>query len=83
MQELRSIGVHCGSSPGRLHGYVADARALAASMVAQSIRFVYGGANVGIMGVLADTFLKLGGEVAGVIPEELLLCRSEQRATLR
>lgn len=38
-------------------------------MVEQNIRLVYGGANVGIMGLLADTVLQLGGEAVGVISE--------------
>jgi hypothetical protein len=72
MNELKSICVYCGSSPGRLKAYSAAARALAASLVEQNIRLVYGGAKVGIMGMLADAALQLGGEVVGVIPEALV-----------
>jgi hypothetical protein len=72
MNELKSICVYCGSSPGRLKAYSTAARALAASLVEQNIRLVYGGANVGIMGLLADAVLQLGGEVIGVIPEALV-----------
>ena len=72
MNELKSICVYCGSSPGRLKAYSTAARALAASLVEQNIRLVYGGANVGIMGMLADAVLQLGGEVVGVIPEALV-----------
>jgi uncharacterized protein (TIGR00730 family) len=72
MKELKSICVYCGSSPGRLNAYSTAASALAASLVEQNIRLVYGGANVGIMGLLADTVLQLGGEVVGVIPESLV-----------
>ncbi|PKN59739.1 MAG: TIGR00730 family Rossman fold protein [Deltaproteobacteria bacterium HGW-Deltaproteobacteria-11] len=72
MNELKSICVYCGSSPGRLKAYSAAACALAASLVEQNIRLVYGGAKVGIMGMLADTALQLGGEVVGVIPEALV-----------
>lgn len=72
MKELKSICVYCGSSPGRLNAYATAARALAATLVEQNIRLVYGGANVGIMGLLADTVLQLGGEAVGVIPEALV-----------
>jgi uncharacterized protein (TIGR00730 family) len=72
MKELKSICVYCGSSPGRLNAYSTAARALAAALVEQNIRLVYGGAKVGIMGMLADAVLQLGGEVVGVIPESLV-----------
>lgn len=72
MNKLKTVCVYCGSSPGRLDAYADAARSLAALLVAQNIRLVYGGANVGIMGIMADTALRLGGEVVGVIPEALV-----------
>jgi len=72
MKKLKSICVYCGSSLGRLDAYSTAACALAASLVVQNIRLVYGGAKVGIMGLLADTVLKLGGEAVGVIPAALV-----------
>lgn len=72
MKEIKSICVYCGSNPGRLDAYATAARALAALLVEQNIRLVYGGTNVGIMGLLADAALQLGGEVIGVIPEALV-----------
>ncbi|UFS71907.1 TIGR00730 family Rossman fold protein [Geomonas sp. RF6] len=69
---MKSICVYCGSSPGRLDAYAASARALGAVLAGNNIRLVYGGAKVGIMGMLADTVLSLGGEVVGVIPEALV-----------
>jgi uncharacterized protein (TIGR00730 family) len=69
---IQSVCVYCGSSPGRLEGYAAAARRLARSLVDRNIRLVYGGASVGIMGLVADTVLKLGGQAVGVIPEALL-----------
>lgn len=48
------------------------ARALAQEMVNDNIALVYGGAHVGLMGILADEVLRLGGEVTGVIPKNLL-----------
>jgi uncharacterized protein (TIGR00730 family) len=68
---IRSVCVYCGSSPGRLEAYSTAARALAKALVDRNIRLVYGGASVGIMGLLADTVLQLGGQAVGVIPEAL------------
>jgi hypothetical protein len=72
MENMKSICVYCGSSPGRVEAYADAARSLAAALVERNIRLVYGGAGVGIMGVLADKVLELGGEVVGVIPEALV-----------
>ncbi len=71
MKEIRSLCVYCGSSPGRTGIYAESARALGAALVERGIRLVYGGASVGIMGVVADAVLAAGGEVVGIIPESL------------
>lgn len=72
MGKLTSLCVYCGSSSGRLDTYTTAARALAQAMVERDIRLVYGGASVGIMGVVADEVLRLGGIAVGVIPEALM-----------
>jgi uncharacterized protein (TIGR00730 family) len=72
MKTLTSLCVYCGSSAGRIDDYSAAASALAKAMVERGIRLVYGGASVGIMGVVADAVLRLGGEAVGVIPEALM-----------
>lgn len=69
---MKSLCVYCGSSPGGSTVYADAARALAREMVRREVRLVYGGASVGIMGVLADEVLARGGEVVGVIPENLV-----------
>lgn len=68
---IKSICVYCGSSPGRLELYADAARSLAQTLVQRDIRLVYGGASVGIMGLVADSVLQLGGQAVGVIPEAL------------
>jgi uncharacterized protein (TIGR00730 family) len=68
---MKSICVYCGSSPGRLEAYSIAARRLAKALVDRKITLVYGGASIGIMGLLADTVLQLGGKAVGVIPESL------------
>lgn len=52
--------------------YAEVARKLAAAMVEDNIALVYGGGNVGLMGVIADEVMRLGGEATGVIPKALL-----------
>ena len=65
------ICVFCGSSSG-LNGAYADAAvALGRCLAERQIGLVYGGASVGLMGVLADTVLASRGEVVGVIPKAL------------
>jgi len=68
---MRAICVYCGSSPGRLPAFQAAARQLGAAIARRGCRLVYGGARVGLMGLLADAALAEGGEVVGVIPERL------------
>jgi len=68
---LKTICVYCGANPGNHPQYAAAARALGQAMVAQNLALVYGGGNVGLMGVLASQALASGGEVVGVIPQSL------------
>jgi uncharacterized protein (TIGR00730 family) len=68
---MRSVCVYCGSSPGRDPAYAEAARGLGRALAARGLGLVYGGASVGIMGVVADAVLALGGSVTGVIPEAL------------
>ncbi len=69
---MKSLCVYCGSSFGIKPVYADAARALAREMVGQDIALVYGGGNVGLMGVIANEVLHLGGEATGVIPQALL-----------
>jgi hypothetical protein len=69
---MKSLCIYCGSSPGSSPIYAEAARSLAKAMVADNIALVYGGGNVGLMGVIADEVLRLGGEATGVIPKALL-----------
>ncbi|MEM4989609.1 TIGR00730 family Rossman fold protein [Collimonas sp. H4R21] len=69
---MKSLCVYCGSSPGATPVYADAARGLAQAMVKQGIALVYGGGNVGLMGIIADEVLRLGGQATGVIPQALL-----------
>ncbi len=69
---ITSIGIFCGSAKGAKGIYVEKAKALAARLVEKNIEVVYGGGNIGIMGVIADEILALHGKITGVIPIHLL-----------
>ena len=69
---MKALCVYCGSSPGATPLYAEAACALAKELVNDNITLVYGGGNIGLMGVIADEILRLGGEVTGVIPKALL-----------
>ena len=69
---MRRICVFCGSSPGNRPQYRAAAEEMGAELVRRNIGLVYGGGNVGLMGMIADAVLKAGGEAMGVIPETLM-----------
>jgi uncharacterized protein (TIGR00730 family) len=64
--------VFCGSSVGANPAFADAARLLATELARRRIGIVYGGGNVGLMGVLADAALAGGGEVIGVIPHGLV-----------
>jgi hypothetical protein len=68
---MRYVCVFCGSSPGARPAYADAARALGRSLVEAGVGLVYGGATVGLMGIVADTVMSGGGSVVGVIPRAL------------
>ena len=80
MAELKSICVYCGSNPGADPEFAATAKGLGAAMARASIRLVYGGGSVGLMGELADAVLDRGGEVIGIIPTFL---KNREHASVR
>src|SRR6185437_9768405 len=69
---IKRICIFCGSSVGARPVYTSAAAALAHCLAARGITIVYGGGNVGLMGILADTARAAGGEVIGVIPRGLV-----------
>jgi len=72
MNKIKSLCVYCGANfngDKTLKQAIVD---LAAAMVSQNVTLVYGGGSVGVMGVIADEVMKLGGTVIGVIPQFLL-----------
>jgi len=65
------IAVFCGSSSGNNIEYTNATKELGKFFVENNIEVVYGGGNVGLMGVIADSVMEHGGNVYGVIPEKL------------
>lgn len=72
MARMRKICVYCGSNLGGRSVYADAARDLADVLIRHDIELVYGGADKGIMGVVANAMLKQGGKVYGVVPRMLL-----------
>ena len=68
---LSSICVFCGSSFGASPVYAESARRFGHEIAEQGLRLVYGGGNIGLMGVLATAAHEAGAEVIGVIPKKL------------
>jgi uncharacterized protein (TIGR00730 family) len=63
--------VFCGSSTGADPAFRQAAESLGAALVRQEITLIYGGGNIGLMGVIADRVMQGGGRVIGVIPKQL------------
>ncbi len=73
---VRNICVYCGSGVGKSPAYRAAARTLGKALAEQEIGLIYGGGDLGLMGVIAHTTLDHGGHVTGIIPQ--FLTRKEQ-----
>lgn len=71
-RSFKRLCVFCGSSHGTNPAYAEAAKGLGAEFARRGIELVYGGGNVGLMGVVADAVLAAGGRAIGVIPEALM-----------
>jgi uncharacterized protein (TIGR00730 family) len=69
---MKAVCVYCGSNAGSRSSYAERATALGTRLAQEELALVYGGGNVGLMGIVADAALAAGGEVVGVIPEQLV-----------
>jgi len=69
---VRNVAVFCGSKPGIHPVYAVQVLELANLLHENGFGIVYGGGNVGLMGILADCYVQLGGQVTGVIPSRLV-----------
>jgi uncharacterized protein (TIGR00730 family) len=69
---IKTICVFCGSSMGANEIYSRMAENLAEYFLKNNIKLVYGGSNVGLMHILAESMLNGGGVVIGVMPKSLV-----------
>lgn len=77
---MRRVTVYCGSSMGSSPAYRKAAECMGSHLAEAGLELVYGGGNVGLMGVLANACLSAGGKVIGVIPEFLVRKEVAHRA---
>jgi len=78
---MKRICVYCGSSPGAQSSYMEMAKLLGHALVEKKYDLVYGGADRGLMGQVADTVIHAGGVVIGVIPESFARKVSHKKLT--
>jgi uncharacterized protein (TIGR00730 family) len=69
---IQSLAVFCGSKKGTNPLFTEHAAQLGKLMAENNIRLIYGGGSAGIMGSIADSVMKYGGKVTGIIPKILL-----------
>jgi uncharacterized protein (TIGR00730 family) len=70
---MRRICIFAGSNPGVRAEYQQAVRLLGQELVERGLGIVYGGASIGLMGIIADEMLARGGEVIGVLPKGLFV----------
>lgn len=78
-KKINQLAIFCGAQQGTRIEYTEIAKQLIDLFVKEGIGLVYGGGNVGLMGVLADHMLKLNGKVIGVIPDFLVAKEQAQQ----
>jgi uncharacterized protein (TIGR00730 family) len=71
MNKIKTLCVYCGSGPGTNPRFIEAAIALGRTLAENSIRLVYGGGSIGLMGAVATSVLDHGGSVTGIIPDFL------------
>ena len=72
MSPIQTVCVFCGSSTGKGSAFQQCARDLADALTAKKLHTVYGGASIGLMGILAEEVLARNGEITGVIVSSLV-----------
>ena len=80
---MKRICIFCGSSVGLNTKFENSARSIARLLVKKKTELVYGGAKIGLMGIIADEVIKNNGSIIGVIPEALNNKEKRHHETLR
>ena len=70
-ERIKSICVYCGSRLGLSNEYTDNAKILGKKIAYNNLKLVYGGGNIGLMGILAESCKQNGGQILGVIPYNL------------
>ena len=65
---IKSLAVFCGSKSGNNPLFEEHAEQLGVLLANKKIKVIYGGGNRGIMGVIANSMMKMNGHVVGIIP---------------
>ena len=71
MTKIKSLCVYCGSRPSNNKNFRFLAKRMGEIISQNKIKLVYGGGNVGLMGIIATSVMENGGEVHGIIPGHL------------
>lgn len=69
---MKNICIFCGSNNKAAENYRKETEILCNNLVKNNLSVVYGGGSIGLMGVLADKMLDLGGNIVGVTTEDLI-----------
>jgi len=67
-----NVCVFCGSGTGKNPVFAEAAKEMASYLFQSQCSLIYGGGNIGLMGILADQMISMGGKVIGVIPDFLM-----------
>ena len=67
-----NVCIFCGSSTGTEPIYAEVAREIGQLLAGSGHSLIYGGGNIGLMGIVADSILAHGGKVIGIIPDFLM-----------
>lgn len=68
---INSVLVYCGSSSGNKKIYQEEASKMGQAIASKKWQLIYGGGNLGLMGIVSNSVLEAGGNVCGIIPEHL------------
>jgi uncharacterized protein (TIGR00730 family) len=68
----KSICVFCGSSSGKNPDYIKQAKALGTALSSRGHQLIYGGASIGVMGALANSWIEGKGKVVGIMPQSII-----------
>lgn len=71
MTQIKSLCVYCGSRPGNNKNFQSLAKEVGEILANNNIELIYGGGDVGLMGIIATSVMDNGGAVHGIIPSHL------------